>query len=56
MAVDAKQFPVAAVLRVIIMIMIFVMNSQLSQALTTELAPAAGTDPGMDLEGFRPIA
>lgn len=56
MAVETKQFPVAAILWIIIVVVIFVMNRELSQPLPTEFAPTARTNPRMDLEGFRPIA
>ena len=56
MAVKTEQFPVAAILRIILMVMIFVMDRELPQPLTAEFAPTARTDPRMDLEGFRPIA
>src|SRR2546423_92625 len=49
-AVDAQQFPVAAVGRIIVVIAILVMHGELAQALAFELAAAARADAGEDLE------
>ena len=55
-AVEAQQFPVAAVRRVVVMVVILVMDRQLPQLFTGKLTPAAGADPGKKLERSLPIA
>jgi len=54
-AVNAKEFPVAAILRIILVVMIFVMNRELSQPLTAKLSPTTRTNPGMDSQGLLPV-
>jgi hypothetical protein len=49
-AVDAEKFPVAAVGRIVVVIVIFVMDRELVEALSVELAPALGANPGKELE------
>jgi hypothetical protein len=56
MAVNAEIFPVAAIGRIVVVIMIFVMYGQFMKVFLIELAPAAATDPGMDLERLSAIA
>ena len=50
MAVDAQQFPVAAVGRIIPVIMVFVMDRQLSQFFARKITAAFCTDPREDLQ------
>jgi hypothetical protein len=49
-AVNAKVLPVAAVRRVVVMIMILVVHREFMEILCTELAPAACADPGVNLK------
>ena len=55
-AVQAEQFPVAAVGRVVVMIVIAVVDRELTQVGVSEFAAAAATDPRIDLEGLLPVA
>ena len=50
MAVQAQQFPVAAIGRVVVVIMVPVMNGQLTKVGVCEFAAAAAADPRIDLE------
>lgn len=45
MTIDTQQFPIAAIRRVVVVIMIAVVHRQLLQVFTVELARAATTDP-----------
>src|SRR5215469_4806436 len=54
-AVQAEQFPVAAVGRVVVVIVIAVMNRQLTQVGARKLAATAAADPRINLEGLLPI-
>src|SRR5690349_9008814 len=56
MAVQTQQFPVAAIDRVIVVIVIAVMNGQLTQVGAREFAPAATANPGINLERLLAIA
>ena len=47
MTIDAQQFPITAIGRVIVMIVITVMNCQLAQVFAAELARATTTNPGV---------
>ena len=55
MAVNAEIFPVAAIGRIVVVIVVFVVHGQFVQVLTSELAPASSAHPGMNLERLRPI-
>jgi hypothetical protein len=48
--VEAQQLPVAAVGRIIIVVVIFVMDCEFSNFLACEFAPASRTDPRKKLE------
>src|SRR4051812_45496055 len=50
MAVQAQQFPVAAIGRVVVVIVIPVMNGQLTKVHGCEFAAATTADPWVDLE------
>ena len=50
-AVDAQQFPVAAVGRIVHVIMVFVMDRQLAQFFAGEIPAAFCADPREDLQG-----
>ena len=56
MAVQTKQFPVAAVRWVVVVIVITVVNGQLTQICACEHSSAAATDPRIDLQGSLTIA
>jgi hypothetical protein len=53
--VDTQQLPVAAVRRVVVVVVIFVMNRELSNSLARKFAPAPSTDPRKHLERSLPI-
>src|SRR5258708_6274672 len=55
-AVQAEQLPVAAVGRVVVVIVVAVMDGQLAQVGSREFAAAAAADPRIDLERLFPIA
>jgi hypothetical protein len=44
--VEAEQLPVAAVRRIVVMVVVLVMDRELVQLLSLKFAPAVGTDPG----------
>ena len=56
MAVQAQQFPVAAIGRVIVVIVVPVMNGQLTKVGVREFAAAATADPRIDLERLLAVA
>ena len=45
MAIQAQQFPVATILRIVVVVMVFVVNRELPQVGTGELTRTAATDP-----------
>lgn len=49
-AVDTQKLPVAAVGRIVPVIMVFVMNGQLSQFFAGKITAAFSTDPREDLQ------
>ena len=49
-AVQAQQFPVAAVGRVVVVVMVSVMQRELAQVLAREFARAAAANPRIELE------
>ena len=56
MAVQAQQLPVAAIGRVVVVIVIAMMNGELAQVGTREFACAATTNPRIDLERLLPVS
>src|SRR5204862_3916804 len=56
MAIKAQQFPVAAIGRVVVVIVIAVMNGQLTKVGVCEFAAAATADPRIDLERLLSVA
>jgi hypothetical protein len=46
MTIEAKQFPVAPVWWIVLVVMVFVMDRELAQALSCEFTPAMRADPG----------
>jgi hypothetical protein len=55
MTVETKQFPVASVGRIVVMVMIFVMDRELAQLLAVEFSSAVPTDPWKHFERLFPI-
>ena len=53
--IETQQFPVAAVRRIVVVVMILVMDRKLTKALAFEFAPAPRTDPRVNLERSLPI-
>ncbi len=45
-AIEAEQLPVAAVGRIIVMVVVLVMDRELAQFLAVKFAPAVGANPG----------
>ena len=56
MTIDAQKFPVAAVRRVVVVVMVFVVNSKLTKPYAREFAAASGADRRVDFEGSIAIA
>ena len=54
-AVQAKQFPVAAIGRVVVVIVVAMMDRQLAQVGAREFACAAAADPRVDLQRQIPV-
>ena len=54
-AIDAQQFPVAAISRVVVVVVIAMMNGQFAQVGLGEFSGTAPADPRADLEGTRAI-
>src|SRR5208282_965920 len=54
-AIEAQQLPVAAIGRVVVMIVVAVMHRKLAHVGAGKLAAAATADPGVDLERLLPI-
>ena len=55
-AVQAQQFPVAAVDRIVVVIVVAMMDRQFAQIGAGELAAAAASDPWINFQGPFPIA
>jgi hypothetical protein len=53
--VDTQQLPVAAVRRIVVVVVILVMNREFSNFSPREFSPASGTDPRKNLERSLPI-
>jgi hypothetical protein len=54
-AVDAQQFPVAAIRRVVVMVVVLMVHGKFAQLLAAEFPAAPGTNPGVNLEGLLAI-
>ena len=54
-AVETQQLPVAAVRRVVIVVLILVMDRELANFFAAEFAPAARADPRKKFERALPI-
>ncbi|CAK0772786.1 hypothetical protein CCP4SC76_5600017 [Gammaproteobacteria bacterium] len=55
-AIDAEQFPVAAVGRVVVVVVVTMVNRQFPQILAGELAATTPAHPGVEFEGLLPVA
>ena len=55
-AMDAEQFPIAAVGQVVVVVMIAMMDRELAQILPSKFARASSADPRIHLQRFRTIA
>ncbi len=53
--VDTQQLPVAAVRRIVVVVVVLVMDRELSNFSSREFSPALGTDPRKNLERSLPI-
>jgi hypothetical protein len=49
-AINAQQFPVAAIGRIIVMVVVPVMDRQFTQAYAAEFPPTAAANPRIDLQ------
>jgi hypothetical protein len=55
MTVETEQFPVASVRRIVVVVVIFVMDRELTQLLAVEFSSAVPTDPWKHFERLFPI-
>jgi hypothetical protein len=55
MAVNAQQLPIAAVGRIVVVVVVLVVNGQLPQSLARKLATAARADMREELQRTLPI-
>ena len=53
--VETQQLPVAPIGGIVVMVVVLVMDRELTQFFATEFASAPRTDPGIHLERLRPI-
>ena len=53
--VEAEQLPVASVKRIVVMVVILVVDRQLTQLLAVKFSSAVRTDPWKEFEGARSI-
>ena len=56
MAIEAQQLPVAAVGRVVVVVVILMMDREFTELLSGKFASAPGADPGKELERTLPVA
>lgn len=49
-AIEAKEFPVTAVWRIVVVVVVFVVNRELAQPLAVEFASAVRADPRKEFE------
>ena len=54
--IKTKELPVAPVGRIVIVVVVLVMDRELTEFLALKIAPAPSTDPGIDLECLLSIA
>ncbi len=53
--VEAQQFPVTSVGRVVVVVVVLVMDREFAKLFSAKFASAAGTNPGINFERLRPI-
>src|SRR5208283_5769083 len=51
MTLEAQQFPIAAIRRIIVVIVVLVMDGKIAKSFTCEFTAAPGTDVGENVEG-----
>lgn len=56
MTVDAEQFPVAIVNRLVVVIMVLVVNREFAKSLSAKFPATQSTNPGKKLKSPRPIS
>jgi hypothetical protein len=54
-AVETEQFPIATVRRIMVMVVVLVMDRELTQLLTVKLTPAMSANPGKHFERSFPV-
>jgi hypothetical protein len=54
-AIEAQEFPVASIGRIVLMVVVFVMDREFTKLLALEFTTAPRTDPGKNLERLLPI-
>jgi len=52
MAVDAQQFPVASIRRIVVVVVILVVDCEFAKLFPAKFASTPGADPGIQLERF----
>jgi hypothetical protein len=55
MAIQTQQFPVAAIARIVVVIMIAMVNSELTKVLVVEFSSASATNPWVKLQSLFPV-
>jgi hypothetical protein len=55
MAIDAEVLPVAAIGRIVIMVVVLVVHGEPVQILPCEMSPTPGTNPRVDFQGLLPV-
>ena len=55
MAVNTQQLPIAAVRRIVVMVVVLVVDRQFPQTLALKLTAAVAADPGKQFKGFLPL-
>ena len=55
-AVEAQEFPIAAIRRIVVVVVVAVMNCKFTKVLMGKLSRAAPADPRVNLEGLRAVS
>jgi hypothetical protein len=55
MTVDAQELPITPIRRVVIVVVILVMNRELTKSFACKFTPAPCTDPRINFERFLPV-
>lgn len=55
-AIQTKQFPVTAIRRIIVVVVVFVMNCELPQVVAAKFAAATCAYLGVQFQRLRPVA